>query len=460
LLTRGELEKRLDPFYYMPNFTQAMSKIKSGIKVYALAQFIIHPPEYPREYSDNGYQLIRSQNVRPTGIDLSANPVFLSEYFLVGKKFTTAKKNDLLIVRSGVNAGDIATVEQDYDNAIIGADTLLARFSDEIYSKIVQIFFWTDLGRLLLSRYITGATNRHISPENFGQITIPATEGIVQGQIVDLFQQALSRKRGQETEAQALLDSIDGYLLAALGVTLPPAPDNTIQNRLFRIGRQQLSGGRFDPTFHQGSIYGAIINTLFDLVALRRSIHYFQNGFAAGRGNQNLEGKGIIQIRPTNMDSQSRAFIFDKNVHISPADSEDYTRDLLIPGEVLFNNTNSQELVGKTIYFDLDGAYFCSNHLTRIRPKETLNGEYLAHLLNLYQRQGVFFKSCINWNNQSGINIDILRGILIPVPPMPVQTEIVETINARRQQAQALRVQAGREFAEAKATIERLILGG
>lgn len=426
--------------------------------MHSLTHFIIHPPEYPREYSDSGYQLIRSQNVRPTGMDLSASPVFFSPDFLFKRKYITAKINDLLIVRSGVNAGDVAMVDQNYENAIIGADTLLARLSEQTHPKAIQIFFWTNLGRLILSRYITGATNKHISPENLGQISVPLITPELQYKLIELFEQVLNNKRKQEAQAQTLLDSIDSFLLSELGVTLPSEPDNTIENRMFKTSWRQVSAGRFDPTYHQGNVYGPVANTSYDLVPLRKLVQYFQTGFAAGRGDQDLEGTGIIQIRPTNM-SSNRELVFDKNVRISPAEGEDYSHNLLVPGEVLFNNTNSQELVGKTVYFDLDGEYFCSNHITRIKTNERLNGEYLTHLLNLYQRQKVFFKSCINWNNQSGINTDILRGILVPLPSSDVQKYVAEHINAIRQQAQALRQQAQRDFAEAKQEIERLILG-
>ena len=36
-------------------------------------------------------------------------------------------------------------------------------------------------------------------------------------------------------------------------------------------------------------------------------------------------------------------------------------------GDVLFNNTNSEDLVGKTAYWSLDGQYTLSNHMTLIR---------------------------------------------------------------------------------------------
>ena len=36
-------------------------------------------------------------------------------------------------------------------------------------------------------------------------------------------------------------------------------------------------------------------------------------------------------------------------------------------GDVIFNNTNSEDLVGKTAYFDLTGNFVLSNHMTIIR---------------------------------------------------------------------------------------------
>jgi type I restriction enzyme S subunit len=128
--------------------------------------------------------------------------------------------------------------------------------------------------------------------------------------------------------------------------------------------------------------------------------------------------------------------------------------------EVLFNNTNSQEQVGKTVWFDLDGHYFSSNHITRIGTKSAeLNPQYLAAVLNIYQRRKVFFKLCTNWNNQSGVGSDILQRMPVPIPKPARQTAIVERLEVVRDKARALREQARADLEKAKRDIEALILG-
>ena len=82
---------------------------------------------------------------------------------------------------------------------------------------------------------------------------------------------------------------------------------------------------------------------------------YMKTGFAAGKQDQSDDAQDIIQIRPTNL-SDGREFIFERNVYIHRSKLLDKKNDVLQSGEVLFNNTNSQELVGKSIFFDLEDS--------------------------------------------------------------------------------------------------------
>jgi restriction endonuclease S subunit len=79
--------------------------------------------------------------------------------------------------------------------------------------------------------------------------------------------------------------------------------------------------------------------------------------------------------------------------------------------------------------------------------------------LNLYQRQKVFFKLCTNWNNQSGIGVDVLSKIPVPLPGMERQKQIVRRLDKIQTDAQELRRKAAVELEEAKKAIEVMILG-
>jgi restriction endonuclease S subunit len=175
---------------------------------------------------------------------------------------------------------------------------------------------------------------------------------------------------------------------------------------------------------------------------------------------QEAVNEGIIQIRPTNIDDIG-LLRFDKNIYLKKECLDKKNDDLLQKGEVLFNNTNSQELVGKTsFFFDLEGQYFCSNHITRIKVNEYfISPTYLWIILNIYQKAKIFFNLCTNWNNQSGVNIELLKTIQIPLPPLEIQNKIAEEVKRRISEAEKLKTEASTIIEEAKKQVEEMILG-
>ncbi len=57
------------------------------------------------------------------------------------------------------------------------------------------------------------------------------------------------------------------------------------------------------------------------------------------------------------------------------------------------------------------------------------------------------------------IGAEDIASFPIPVPPVEVQDEIIAAVDERRTRADALRQRAQRRLAEARAEVERLILG-
>jgi type I restriction enzyme S subunit len=299
----------------------------------------------------------------------------------------------------------------------------------------------------------------NINAQEYSNFRIPFPPKLTQQKIVDLLHAAYETKRQKERQALTLLSTIDDVLLAELCVTRKSNTPNVIENRIFRTAFHKLTGQRFDPLYHLGDIFHFVREAKCDLVRLGDLASYFLTGFAAGRGDQSDEGGAVIQIRPTNI-SNDRELVFNRNVTIAAAELKTRKLDVLKRGEVLFNNTNSQEQVGKTVYFDLHEDYFCSNHITRIASKgDQLNAQYLGYVLNLYQRKKVFFRLCTNWNNQSGVGVDMLEKIPIPLPNPKHQALIVAKLENIRDKASKFRFQAIEELQQAKSEIEALILG-
>lgn len=145
-----------------------------------------------------------------------------------------------------------------------------------------------------------------------------------------------------------------------------------------------------------------------------------QPGFASGRHNS--DGVGIPHFRPMNVSTDGK-ILRSVMKYVDPDTGRADVR--LRRGDILFNNTNSPELVGKTAYFEGDDSPAFSNHMTRLRVDESkLDARFAA--LNLHQawREGWFAAHCNNHVSQASIGREVLKAFELKLPPLDVQREI------------------------------------
>jgi restriction endonuclease S subunit len=170
-----------------------------------------------------------------------------------------------------------------------------------------------------------------------------------------------------------------------------------------------------------------------------------QTGFACSARDE----EGLPHLRPNNVGTDGKLDL--SLVKRVPFEAGDLSRYDLKPEDVLFNNTNSQELVGKTAIFDLEGTYSFSNHLTRIRVRvDLLIPEWLSLWFQHLWHTRYFERICNRWIGQAGINTEKLSGIEIPLPSLPEQRRIVariEELTERIDAARRLRAEAAEEAA-------------
>jgi type I restriction enzyme S subunit len=110
------------------------------------------------------------------------------------------------------------------------------------------------------------------------------------------------------------------------------------------------------------------------------------------------------------------------------SDQEEIKKYTLSAGDVLFNRTNSPELVGKTSIFRGEREAVYAGYLIRIRCKENLNPEFLNYLLNSPDAKDYCYQVKSDGVSQSNINAQKIKAYTISVPTMIEQTEIVRRI--------------------------------
>lgn len=451
LVNLSDIEGRIDPSPYKSAFS-FQSKIFPSFKLNKIA-FINPTTAFPID-QDAIYSFIPMDAVS----DKNGNIEYILEKPITEiKGFTKFKSGDLIWAKITpcMQNGKSAVVKETTEYVCGSTEFHVIRpRNDELNIEYIH-FILRDTRILEAAKNFFGgsAGQQRVSDIFLKTLNIPLPPKHIQNKFVELWNETKRLSIEKKLEAQNLLDSINDYLLAELGIDVPDV-DNSLSSRMFTIQAIELSGGRFDALQYK-SLLKDLILARKDIVDLSHVVLDMKSGIGAGKQDQSNEYEGIIQIRPTNI-SKGGKLNFTKNVYVN-----NIPNTLIVKkGDVLFNNTNSQELVGKTAYYDLDEVMSCSNHITRILvDHKKILPKYLGLLLNLYQQNKVFYYLCINWNNQSGVGQDILRKLPIVLPNISKQQEIVQHIDKVRATATQLQQEANEILAQAKQKIERMILG-
>ena len=95
-------------------------------------------------------------------------------------------------------------------------------------------------------------------------------------------------------------------------------------------------------------------------------------------------------------------------------------------GDILFNRTNSKELVGKTCVYDRDEMMVLAGFVIRIRVKDRILPEFLSAFLNTDFSKQMLLGMCKTAIGQANINAQELQNIGLYLPPVELQRRFVQ----------------------------------
>jgi type I restriction enzyme S subunit len=116
-----------------------------------------------------------------------------------------------------------------------------------------------------------------------------------------------------------------------------------------------------------------------------------------------------------------------------PATSEELPTLYVKQFDLLYNRTNSAELVGKTgIYLGSDDRFSFASYLIRLRPSQVnTNPTYLNIAMNAPSfRETQILPLIKQQTGQANVNGTSLKNMLIPLPPLAEQHRIVAKVDA------------------------------
>ena len=114
-----------------------------------------------------------------------------------------------------------------------------------------------------------------------------------------------------------------------------------------------------------------------------------------------------------------------KYIELSDSEKEKF---LLKKGELLFNRTNSKELVGKTGLFNLDIPMAFAGYLIRIKPSNLIHSKFLLFFMNSEFMKKLLYNKAKNIVGMANINAKELEDFSIILPPIELQNKFAERI--------------------------------
>lgn len=172
-----------------------------------------------------------------------------------------------------------------------------------------------------------------------------------------------------------------------------------------------------------------------------------------------MEGQGTHAVLRMNSITTS-GWLDLSDLKFANLSKKDIEATQLLDGDLLFNRTNSKELVGKcAIWRPVDGAFSFASYLVRLRLKSNMLPEYLWATLNSAYGRYRLTNAAKQAVSMANVSPTDLGRITVPLPPIELQekfAKLVRAIEAMRSQMLA-KLDA---FAELQAVVGQQALTG
>lgn len=375
------------------------------------------------EWDDKGRPIIRIQNLTGTGDSFNYHYGEIDEKYIV-------PNGTLLISWSATLGAYIWRGEEGVLNQHI--------YKVEPYDNILKkyLYYIADFSADELMRRAHGSGMKHVTKGVFDSFPIRLPPVSEQRRIVSKIEELFSNldagldslqtaKRQLERYRLSVLQAaVEGRLTAEWRRTHSPEP----ADRLIRRATEHDEINKYKKRGKMATLPDQLPFDLPDgwqwtrVGDVARRIRYGTSDKAE------KENQGIAVLRMGDIvDGKLR---YD-DLKFMPHDWDDEEKFLLEDGDLLFNRTNSAELVGKTAVYKKDHppAVFAS-YLVRARLYEGIcEPEFLAHYINSAYGRAYISRVTSQQVGQANVNATKLASMPFPLPPIVEQREIVGSVD-------------------------------
>ncbi|GAB4400336.1 MAG: hypothetical protein OHK0053_21750 [Microscillaceae bacterium] len=476
ILQKSELEKRFDPFFYVPELLELEKKVlakkpkKLRDYVKGLASGATPKTTESEKYyaeKENGIPFLRVQNLSPTGVLEFDDCKYINEETHNGMlKRSQVSAGDLLVKITGVGRMAVASVAPEGFEGNINQHVCVIKTGSKEISETLAAFLNSDIGEKLASRRSTGGTRPALDYPAL--LSIPIIED---KRILQITDKVIAQKQKNEAEADKLLSSIDEYLLKELGIKLPEPPENSLKNRMFMTSIKELSGSRFDPKLYSNQskeLIKSLYKTIYNYQTLKSVIVQSCSGDWGNDDKDVFNENEFVRclvIRATEFDNKFNLNVDGSRAKYRLINKPKYKTLDIQANDLLIEKSGGSENqpVGRIAILtkELTESYSLgfSNFVHKFRVNDNVvNPEFVFNYLKTIHNIKI---TDVMQSQTNGIRNLILNEYLslpIPVPPLDKQKEIAAHITGIRQQAQQLKDKTNELLKKASEAIEEILL--
>lgn len=393
--------------YPLVRFANLITDLKNGVEI--------------RTYAEDGYRYLRVSDLGQHGIE-NHNPRYVNVEEIPKKIKLT--DNSFLVSRSG-SLGLVSVVGNEIRDAILSSHIFKIDLdTNQVRPQYLEAVLRSQIGQVQFFRNNNGAVIPEISQSALKSILVVLPPPGIQNHIVTIMQSAYAQKARKEQEADALLKSIDGYVLAELGIEMPTVEEK----RCFVVRAAQLEG-RIDPEYNHPKLE---VYKEPKAAFSCKPIKELSTEITTGSGvRQDLRAK------------DGKYPYYGANGIIGSMDAYNYDGRYLVVGK--------DGSIGN--HYVVDGKIWSSEHTWVVAFREDVDLDYVKAFLDAWD-----YKYLITGGVVPGLPRKAFESILVPFPPFNVQENIAHEVMSRKSEAIRLKQEADALLEAAKEQVERILL--
>jgi len=364
-----------------------------------------------------------------------------------------ADPGDVVYSKIDVRNGAIGIVPDDLGRVCVTSEYPVYGVDPTVTDAgYIKLLFRTATFRRKINAMISGASGRkRVQPSDLEAVDVPLPPLAVQRAIVSAWEQAQAEVADTRRRIAQLEDKIEADFLADLGLT---KPQRAKLPKVFAVWWKDVDRWGVQPN----QLAATAINVHGGKYPVATGQDFLQDithGCSASPSPKPtpLEVLKISSVTRGALDLGERKFMHDRT---------EYRRHFdMRAGDVLLCRTNGTlGLVGMSalVEQDIEDIIF-PDKVIRLRPRGNILPAYLWKALHMPFARSQIEAAARTAVGNYAIGTDDLWKLEIPLPPLPIQRQLVAKVAAQRKKIAAMKAEAQQKTEQAKTEVEAMILG-